>query len=324
MYQYIGSIERSLLPRPTSRRSVVSLATLEIVILLLLPLAAITALVTLVVAIARGVSRPPAPSAAAQAALRHGRLITALAWIVLVLAVAFGTVPAMRLSPSGLVSAVLAVAGLLYVGVHALGEQNFPRPQGSIRRASLMPRSAADVAPRWLRTATWAWLALAVVIAVAGALTSSDGHSITRVTGDLTRTASPYPGLTYAVPALVAIAVVVLAAEGALRLVGQRPAVMDADPAWDLALRRLSAHRALRGGQLVCGLTVAVLVLHTGTALHAVGHEGIGGALVALAVLLGLASLVITVMPAAGPSSQADVTPLPGAAADVSAARLVP
>jgi len=34
--------------------------------------------------------------------------------------------------------------------------------------------------------------------------------------------------------------------------------------------------------------------------------------------------LVITVMPAAGPSSQADVTPLPGAAADVSAARLVP
>lgn len=276
-------------------------------ILLLAPIAAFAGAVVLVIAIVSGVSRPPTASAAARAALRHGQLITALAWIMLTLGLAVGLVlgRTVGLSPTGAVSAVLVVAGLLYVAVHAVGELNFPRPQGAIRRASLVPRSVADVAPRWLRTATWAWLGLAVAIAVAGALTSSDGRSITRSTG----TASPYPGPDYALPALVAIAVLVLAAEGALRLVARRPAVMDADPEWDLALRRLGAHRALRGGQLTAGLTVAALLFYGGIALHSVGLGGLSGGVIALAALVAGTAAVLAFVPAAAPTTEPGFAP---------------
>jgi len=238
--------------------------------------------------------------------------VSAVAWLGLVVALLTG--PSLAGTVRGLTQGVLlglvpAVAGVLFVGVHAIGELTWPRPTGAVRRAVLERRSPADIAPRSLRRLLWGWSALVAVIAAVGAAVATDGRQISRAVEDGAVTSSPFPGWFYGLPLLLACLVVLAAAEAVLRVVASRPAVVDAQPRWDAALRRLSAHRALRGAQLVVGLTAAGLLLTAGMTLRNVGgafvDDGGGSALhtvsgqvaVVLAIAVGLTAVVVALIP---------------------------
>jgi hypothetical protein len=192
--------------------------------------------------------------------------------MVLGLGILSGPTPGLR---AGLYLGLIpAAAGLTFAILQALGELIWPRPTGALRRAPLTRRTATDIAPRRLRQVTWSWAALTSVTLVACGLTSDDGRGITRTFTNGSAGAGPFPGWFYGVPLLVATAVVLLAGEFVLRLIARRPAVMDAAPEWDLALRRTSSRRLLRGTQLVLGWTAAGVLFFAGTAVHTVGAGG--------------------------------------------------
>ncbi|WP_298456483.1 hypothetical protein [uncultured Cellulomonas sp.] len=296
------------------------------ILVLLLGLTALVGLVVLVVVAVAGVRAPaPPPSRAAQAARRHAAVVHALALAVLVLAVATGPTLVAAL-PASLVQGVLlglvpAAAGVGFCAVQAVGEATWPRPSGTLRRAPLVRRTVADVAPRRLRRLTWAWAVVLVVTLVACGLVADGGRALTRQWDLGSASASPFPGWFYGVPLLVAVAVVLVASEGVLRLVARRPVVSDADLPWDLALRRLSAHRALRGAQLVLAWTAAGVLLVAGMAMHGVGTEfaadgltsrllpvhHLGTAAMLLGAAVGVAGLVVALVPGRAVGEQAPV-----------------
>ena len=257
----------------------------------------------------------PAPSEAAEAARRHGVLVTCAAWVLpptvglgLLLPLAtivlrLGGIDAPATWNAVLAGLYPALFGLGYLAVHAVGERTWPRPAGPVRRAALVHRRVADVAPTWVRRTLHALTAAAVAVLVAcGATGAPDGRSITveRYVGDAftTRSASPYPGWDFAVPLLVAVVLVALAAEGVLRLVARRPAIVDADPAYDAASRRLSSQRALRGAVLVVGCSLAGVLVVAGIALQGVELRALGVAAAVLGVVVGIGSLVVAGIPA--------------------------
>lgn len=257
----------------------------------------------------------PAPSEAAEAARRHGARVAVEAWLLASLApLLLGPLGALGLRTYGiegpatwgaqLVGLYPAAFGLVYLGVHAVGERTWPRPAGPVRRAALVHRQVSDVAPAWLRWTVYGLAAAAVALLVTcGATGAEDGRSIetSGVIDDVftTRNASPYPGWDLAVPLLVAVVVVVLAAEGVLQLVARRPAIVDADPAYDAASRRLSAHRALRGAVLTLGGSLAGVLFVAGTALNNVDLRPLGPIAAILGLAVGLGSLVLAAIPAA-------------------------
>ncbi|NCT89716.1 hypothetical protein GXB85_01915 [Cellulomonas sp. APG4] len=292
--------------------------TLVVLPVLVLPLAAV---VWVVVRLVRG-PVAPAPTAAARAAHRHATAVSTLAWVALAITLLGGAAVVahtpLSLGQGLAFGLVPAAAGLSLAAVQAIGELTWPRPTGTVRRAGLVPRSAADVAPAALRRALWSWGALLGTLLLACGLTAADdGRSVARSFEDGSSAAGPFPGWFYALPLLVATAVVLLSAEGTLRLVTRRASVSDAEPTWDLALRRLSAHRLLRGAQLVLGLTTAGVTLVAGTALRNVGssagapgssspvHVALGTGLMTLAVGALLATLVLAALPAPGPDAAA-------------------
>jgi len=268
-------------------------------------LALLAAVVVVVVAVTR--RSLPAPSEAADAARRHALGVNIAAWAALAVlpvgVIGLVAVPLFRLTGASLYAGVVtglwpATAGLLFLGVHAIGERTWPRPTGAVRRAHLSPRDAQR-GPRWLRRLTWAWAGLLLVTLVAAGATSSNGRAVSvAYATNAVQTTSPYPGWFYGVPLLVAAALVLVATEGVLRLISRRPAVVDADPAYDAASRRLSAHRALRGTQLVIALTEAGVLGVMGAALSNVDRGAVGVALGGLAALVGLTGLVAAVLPA--------------------------
>lgn len=268
-------------------------------------LALLAAVVVVVVAVTR---RPlPAPSEAADAARRHALGVNIAAWVVLTVLPLFVFPVALSLfqatAGGGLYAGVVAglwpaTAGLLFLGVHAIGERTWPRPTGVVRRAHLSPRDAQR-GPRWLRRLTWTWAGLLLITLVAAGATSSNGHAVSvAYATNAVVTASPYPGWYYGIPLLAAAALVLVATEGVLRLIARRPAVVDADPAYDAASRRLSAHRALRGTQLVLALTDAGVLGVMSAALSSVDRGAFGVGLGLVATLVGLAGLVAAVVPA--------------------------
>lgn len=309
---------------------------------IVLPLLALAVGVALLAA-----RRTPVPSEAAAAARRHAAVVSTLAWVVALLS-PVALVPLVRVAGSGgLTAGVLTgllptVTGLLFLAVHTIGESTWPRPTGTVRRAPLTPRTVADLAPRGLRRLVRAWAATLVVTLVVSGLVADGGRAITRAWEQGSTTASPFPGWYYGVPLLVATGVVVAASEGVLRLIARRPAVMDAQPEWDLGLRRLSAHRVLRGTQLVLGLTTAGVLLVAGTAVRSVARSGAAGtfppgspglAVVGVAVALlgavaGLACVLIALVPGqparmpapADPGRTTWVATAPGAVRSVDAA----
>lgn len=290
-----------------------SIAALAVV--LLVPAALLGALAILALVLAR---RPaPARSAAAEAARRHGLLVTVAAWVlpltvgpllllpIGVLALRLGSVDGATWN-AVLVGLYPAMLGLGFLGVHAVGERTWPRPAGPVRRAALVHRGAADVAPRRLRILTWAWGGLLLLALVVGGLTAApDGRSVRVVDGSGTHGASPYPGWDFSVPLAAAAVLVLLATAGVLRLVAARPAIVDADPAYDAASRRLSAHRVLRGAQLVLGWSLAGVLVVAGNALQAVTLTGLGAVATVLGLLVGLGALAVAVVPARAPAGDA-------------------
>lgn len=238
----------------------------------------VAALVIAVVVIAGTRSAGTSLSDAASAARRHAGAVTGLAWLAAVVALLVGAqlAGATAFPHSGVMFGLLpALAGLAHAGVHAIGEVTWPGPTGAVRRAALTRRTARDVASPMMTRATATWLGALVVVAVVGSLTAApDGRSVAARTLHGSSSASPYPGWHYSVPLLAGTLVVVAAAVLVLRLVASRPAVVDAAPEWDLQMRRLSAHRVLRGTQLTLGLTAAGQLLAAGMTLRNVAFAG--------------------------------------------------
>lgn len=196
-----------------------------------------------------------------------------------------------------------AGVGLAFLLVHVVGELTWPRPTGRVRRATLRPRRVADVAPAGMHRVAWTWFAALVATVVGCGLTAEpDGRSVGLVRPEWSASSGPYPGWFYGVPLLVAAVLVVLGQEGVLRLVTRRPAVADAAEEWDLGLRRLSAHRVLRGTQLVLGLTTGAVLAVAGMALQNLGqpdsrgHAAVGTALLVLGVAAVLLACALTLL----------------------------
>lgn len=294
---------------------------------LLMPVVVLAGVVGLVVLVVRLAGRrPPAPSYAAEAARRHGLVVNVIAWMGVVLA----PVPVLLilyLYPWLATSAeagdwyhpVLAALypagiGLQYLAVHAIGELTWPRPTGRRRRAALSTRRRRDVVPTWIHRVTWGWAGLIVAVLVAtGATARPDGRSVAvPYASNAVVTGAPYPGWDFGVPLLVATALLLAATEAVLRLVARRPAVVDTDPDYDAASRRLSAHRVLRGTQLVLALTATGVLTVTAVTLLDLGHA-VGAVLVGLAVLVGCAGVAVAVVPARAPVTATPPAPVPAA-----------
>lgn len=279
---------------------------MSVIVLLAVPLL-LTAVLATVIVLVVALTRPaPAPSEAAAAARRHGGVVAAAAGLALVLTPLL-LVPGLRaiggVSPGlleGLAAGLVpSAAGLAALAVHTLGERAWPRPTGTVRRAHLTPRRARDVVPVWLGGLTVVWsVALLVVLVAAGRSATPDGRRINRVDGAMVSTASPYPGWFYGLPILVGAILLVGATALVLRQVARRPAVLDADPAYDAASRRLSGHRVLRGTQLVLAATLAAVLWVAGQALGRVDLPGAAVTCVVLALVVGGTGLVAALVPA--------------------------
>lgn len=233
--------------------------------------------------------RSPLP--ASTAARSHAQRVHIAAWCALfVAAVAMATVSATArgLDAGRITGLVLAAGGLAFLIVSAFGEITWPRPSGSVRTATLIPRTLRDVTPRPAVILFAVVSALVVTALVVGGLTAlPDGRSFGRtevMTDGLERTwaSSPYPGWFYAVPLLLATGAILLTALLCLVLIARRPAISDASPAWDLSLRRLSAQRVLRGATFALGATAAPVY-----GLLALPFLREGPVVIAIAFLLG-------------------------------------
>ena len=264
-------------------------------------------LVGLVLLVAALVQRSiPAPSEAATVARRHATWVNAAAWVTaLAVAVVLGVQLLRSVWGSGLYAGVAAgllpgFFGLVFLAVHALGERTWPRPAGEVRRAHLAPR-ATPRGPSWLRRLTWAWVGLLATALVAAGLTSSDGRAVAiSYASNAIESTGPYPGWFYGIPLLIATVLILAATEGVLRLIGRRPAVVDTDPDYDAASRGLSAHRALRGTQLVLALTAAGVLSVMGVALGNLSDKGLGilgGTLGGLAIVVAVVGMIATTIP---------------------------
>jgi len=243
-----------------------------------------------------------------RAARRHADVVAGwavAAGALAALAVVQATSVVDGLAEGVLVGLAPALVGAAFLGVHAVGELTWPSPRTAVRSASLQPRGPADVAPRGQRRLAGALGGLVLVLAAVGALTAgADGRSVTRVTADVTSTASPYPGAFYGAWLALGAIVLVGAGEGVLRLVARRPAVAQVGGAWDLALRRLSAHRVVRGVQVPLALTAAGMLFYGANAAARAGYPG-AAVLVVVAVALALAGLALAVRPAPDPDAEA-------------------
>lgn len=260
------------------------------------------------------------------AARRHGTATGAAAVVCgLGAAVAVGASDLLRPLGSGVPELAVPLAfAVVHTAVVLAGEATWPRPRGAVRRAALTPRAPAGVAPRRLHRLLLAAAATTAGAAAVGwATADGSGRAVSVLTRDEAGQvvggagAGPYPGVVFALPALVGTALVVVLVELGLRLVAQRAAVAGADPADERALRRASAHRLLRGacaGQLALlggllafgGTAVRSAASPTAYAVGDVAHTASGPAGVAalglgtapVGVLCVLAGLVVLLLPA--------------------------
>lgn len=288
------------------------MSVIVIVLVAAVPVALLGLVLGLIAVLVR---RPaPAPSEAAAVARQHGVVVSIaswVAWLVVPALVATAATPALRAVTGGghyggLVTALYpAMVGLAFVAVHALGERTWPRPAGPVRRATLVRRRVTDVAPRLLRRAAWAWAAgIALVLVLAGAVAAPGGRAFARTLADGSwAQTSPFPGWYYGMWLLPASLLVLAAGEAVLRLIASRPAIVDAEPAYDAASRTLSAHRVLRGVQLVLGLTLAAILLTCGYGPHGVGLVGVGYALDLVALATAVGSAALAMVPGRAPTA---------------------
>src|SRR5665647_215324 len=161
---------------------------------------------------------------------------------------------------------------------------------------------------------------LLVALLVVTGLTATDERTFSRPDpadpGDLL--VIPYAGWSYGVPLIVVTALIVAATEGVLWLVARRPAVIDADPGYAAASRRLSAHRVLRGTQLLLAGSLAGVLVVTGVGVAMVDADsvGIGVAVSLLGYVIAAVGVGLAIVPArpavpAQPSRWLDRTAVP-------------
>ena len=245
------------------------------------PLTLVGVLVTVLARSGRR-SRPEnTPAATLVAARRHENIAAALGLLGgLVVAGALVAVAGngARLvpGPPGLLAALGPSAGaLVHLVVHAAGEGTWPRPAGAVRSAVLRRRTVREIAGRRLNLvlATSALLAVALVLFM---LTADEtGRAVpllitseAAAAGIVGGASGPYPGVPYALPMLLGLALVLVATAWVLHLVARRPAVTGTLPDDDLGLRRTSARRVLGGVQLFVGGGAAAVLLVAGLALR--------------------------------------------------------
>lgn len=246
----------------------------------------------------------PSPSEVADRARRHATIVHATACVLGVAAALALDVlyfhmghtwwshedTTLRVLQWALGTAWPLLVGLTYLGAHALGAWRWPRPAGSLRRATLVPRE--DPTPRRLQrlARVWVELTIAALLAQFVVITVSRG----------TRALHPVNVLLHALIAATAVALLV-AARGVVAVVRDRIS-LDGPPEHDAAARRLSAHRVLRGVQLILAATAAVQVFAIGTLFSGGFLElesvAVGYACVVLAGLILLTGVVASLLPA--------------------------
>jgi hypothetical protein len=191
----------------------------------------------------------------------------------------------------------IGIAMTLVILVHEL---TWPRPVSSVRTAQLARRTALGLVPKWLLVMGLSgtvvlWMTDIASSAVAG----PDGRSLSRVSGDTVGNVSPFPGAYYAVPTLVASAVVLVLAALTVWVIRNRNGTAVDDQ--DAELRRLSAHRALRGaafGQLATAAGHALVAGMSITNLYPDGPPHLAGmVLLVLSPILGVASVLALILP---------------------------
>ena len=202
-------------------------------------------------------SRPSSSLAAEVASARRHSILTVAVASVALVALGLGLwlhvagvadVNGSRLAAlSPLLAASVALVALI------LGEVTWPRPQGTLRSARLVPRTARSLTSRaWCVSATLSVLTLVGILLWGGAVADPSGR---RLLGRSDATGSAFPGWHYGVPQLIAVAVVVLLVLAVVRLATWRPAIVNADAEIDRTFRRASIVRGLRMltvGTLVC------------------------------------------------------------------------
>jgi len=243
-------------------------------------------------------------------ARRHGVATSAVAVIVMLLALA--------LTPTGVtvvgldgarLSAVLPLAGsAAALLVLLLGEMTWPRPRGVTRTALVHDRSVALLLRgRWAGVAGTAVALLLLTTLAGGLLAHEDGRSlrteVRAADGTLLEAhgASPFPGWEYAVPQLVVLGAALALLAMVLRAATQRATVVTADLDTDRLLRKASAARAFRTLAFGAVVTAGVDLLVAGSAARRVfegWQESVGLGVMLLGVACVLGALVVALVPA--------------------------
>lgn len=281
-----------------------AVSVIPLLLLLVFPLLVITALLAVGW---HAVRSAPDLTAAAAAARRHGLVTHLAAWTV-------GVGGALVLFVAGVVTDRFTPAlapvcfGLLYVATCGVGELTWPSPVGPVRRATLTPRATA--APTWLSWATAGWALGLLGAFVALAVATDGGYAFLRSTPTRGTAVGPFPGWEVGVPLLVGAALLLAVTAVTLRAVAARPAVTG-EPDFDRWSRRTSAHRALRGAQLALGLIVAEVLATVAAVLRRAEVDPAATALMATAVVVGIAAVVMAAIPATRP--RAPIGPAPPA-----------
>jgi len=270
-------------------------------------------LIALAVVVAVGVAvlvldqwRTPEPSDAARVPKRHAAIAAGAAWACYLGALVVGFYGVLFVNrdlqslPLGgrTIALVPAVAAVVFLVVHATGDLTWPRPHGSVREARLASRDADDIAPRWLRrmvlSSAGALVAGMVVLggiaggprtflapsseavglAATGDFLDNPGAPVVASSEGLVLPQPVFPGWWYGVPVIIAVLVLVAAMEGALRLIALRPAVAGVPATWDMALRRRSARRVLRGLECAVALTGAGVFYRAGLTIAQTTEPG--------------------------------------------------
>jgi hypothetical protein len=159
-----------------------------------------------------------------------------------------------------------ALAATVGIVLAALAELTWPRPHGERREASIAVRRGTTV--RWLGPLFLAGLGASALLLVIGVSSAGPtGRAVERDWSTGAASAGPYPGIPYAVPMALALAVLAVATWWALRRVEARPALGAGLEEVDRAIRVGARVRVFRLAAVGALLTAAGLSATMGLSL---------------------------------------------------------
>ena len=236
------------------------MSVLAVVAPLLSLLAVAVPLLLVVGAVGRGLPRDASDEvdrAARRRVRTASRVSVGVAVVATVVVLALGDDLPLAVGPLGI--------GVLAVVAATLLERSWPRPAGTVRTPAVPPPPAPPrLLPRvWVGSAP----SLAVLCVGGMLLSAPDGRSLEVHWAGGAAGHSPFPGWRYSLPALVALAVLVLATRWGLRTVEGRPALDPAHEQVDADARVTSTARLLRAAAVATLVTVAAFAYVAGSAL---------------------------------------------------------